>query len=84
MRAWTARRYDTEHNTVGTVLHLHGAGAGVLVVIEVGGFLGIGTHPVAIPALDMAFMQDEAAEVHAVTNWTKEELKNMPRHEDKE
>ncbi|MGZ2487759.1 hypothetical protein ACVITL_006344 [Rhizobium pisi] len=52
------------------------------VVIDVGGFLGIGAKPVAVPISDLEFMRDEDGDVHAVTNWTKDELKNMPEHRD--
>jgi len=49
-------------------------------VIDVGGFLGLGAKPVAVPISDLDFMSDEDGEVHAVTTWTKESLKNMPEH----
>ena len=47
-------------------------------IIDVGGFLGIGAKPVAIPVSDLEFMRDEDGDVHAVTNWTKDSLKAMP------
>jgi hypothetical protein len=49
-------------------------------VIDVGGFLGIGAKPVAVPLTDLEFMRDEDGDVHAVTAWTKESLKAMPEH----
>ncbi|MGO7205265.1 PRC-barrel domain containing protein, partial [Rhizobium ruizarguesonis] len=51
-------------------------------VIDVGGFLGIGAKPVAVPISDLEFMRDEDGEVHAVTSWTEDELKQMPEHRD--
>ena len=52
------------------------------VIIDVGGFLGIGAKPVAVAASDLDFMRDEDGDVHAVTTWTKEQLKEMPEHQD--
>jgi hypothetical protein len=52
------------------------------VVIDVGGFLGIGAKPVAVPVISFDFMRDEEGDVHAVTSWTKEQLTEMPEHLD--
>ena len=51
-------------------------------VIDVGGFLGIGAKPVAVPVNQLEFMRDEDGDVHAVTSWTKDQLKEMPEHHD--
>ena len=72
--------YGADDHKVGSVSHLHGSGTTAQVVIDVGGFLGIGSKPVAVPMSDLEFMSDEDGEVHAVTNWTKESLKDMPEH----
>ena len=74
--------YDTEDHKVGTVSHVHGMGSASQIVVDVGGFLGIGAKPVAVPAGDLDFMRDENGDVHAVANWTKDELKQMPEHKD--
>ena len=74
--------YDADDNKVGSVSHVHGSGAGSQVVIDVGGFLGIGAKAVAVPASQLDFMRDEDGDVHAVTNWTKDQLKKMPEHHD--
>lgn len=74
--------YGYDDHKVGTVSHIHGAGMGARVVIDVGGFLGIGAKPVAVPITDLDFMRDESGDVHAVTSWTKEQLKDMPEHRD--
>jgi hypothetical protein len=68
--------YGADDEKVGTVSHLHGS----QVVIDVGGFLGIGAKPVAVEAGQLEFMRDEDGDVHAVTRWTKDELKEMPEH----
>ncbi len=75
--------YDDDDNKIGTVSHVHGEGPSAQVVIDVGGFLGIGSKPVAVPAADLDFMRDEKGDVHAVTDWTKEKLEAMPRHGDR-
>ena len=74
--------YGADDSKVGTVSHIHGVGSSSLVVIDVGGFLGIGTKPVAVPVGDFDFMRDEDGDVHAVTGWTKDQLKQMPEHKD--
>lgn len=74
--------YGADDDKVGTVDHVHGGGVGSTVVVDVGGFLGIGAKPVGVPIGDLDFMRDENGEVHAVTSWTKDQLKEMPEHRD--
>lgn len=74
--------YDSDDNSIGSVNHVHGSGPAARVVIDVGGFLGIGAKPVAVAASDLDFMRDEDGDVHAVTRWTKDQLKDMPEHRD--
>lgn len=72
--------YGPGDETIGTVSHVHGAGEGAQVIIDVGGFLGIGAKPVLVPAHQLDLMRDEGGAVHAVTSWTKDDLKAMPEH----
>jgi ribosomal 30S subunit maturation factor RimM len=74
--------YGPGDETIGTVSHVHGLGTDTIVVVDVGGFLGIGAKPVAVKVADLDFMRDENGEVHAVTSWTKDQLKAMPEHHD--
>jgi hypothetical protein len=74
--------YGPGDEEIGTVAHLHGSGPTAQIVIDVGGFLGIGAKPVGIPISGLDFMRDEDGDVHAVTNWTKDQLKAMPEHRD--
>lgn len=74
--------YGPDDEKIGSVSHLHGSGPDSSVVVDVGGFLGIGAKPVALPIQDLDFMRDESGEVHAVTRWTKEQLKDLPEHTD--
>jgi ribosomal 30S subunit maturation factor RimM len=72
--------YGADDHKVGTVSHVHGMGAASQIVVDVGGFLGIGAKPVAVPVSQLEFMRDEKGDVHAVTGWTKDQLKDMPEH----
>jgi hypothetical protein len=72
--------YDAEDHKVGTVSHVHGMGAASQIIVDVGGFLGIGAKPVSVPVSELDFMRDEDGEVHAVTTWTKDALEAMPEH----
>lgn len=74
--------YGADDNKVGTLDRIHGSGPGGTAVIDVGGFLGIGAKPVGIALSELEFMRDEDGDVHAVTNWTKDQLKAMPEHKD--
>lgn len=74
--------YGPDDEKIGSVSHLHGSGPDSSVVVDVGGILGIGAKPVALPMQDLDFMRDESGEVHAVTRWTKEQLKDLPEHTD--
>lgn len=74
--------YGPGDEKIGSVSHIHGAGPSIQVVIDVGGFLGIGAKPVSVPMDQLEFMRDEDGGVHAVTTWTKDELKAMPEHLD--
>lgn len=75
--------YGPGDETIGSVSHVHGVGPTSVVVIDVGGFLGIGAKPVAVSLSELEFMRDEDGDVHAVTTWTKDELKAMPEHIDR-
>lgn len=72
--------YGADNRKDGKVDHVHGAGASSTAIIDVGGFLGIGAKPVAVLLSDLDFVRDEDGDVHAVTSWTEDQLKNMPEH----
>ena len=72
--------YGADEEKVGTVSHVHGIGIASQIIVDVGGFLGIGAKPVSVPASQLSFMRDEEGDVHALTGWTKDELKDMPEH----
>ncbi|MCV2445730.1 MULTISPECIES: hypothetical protein [Paracoccus] len=72
--------YGPGDEKIGHVAHVHGNGREAQVIIDVGGFLGIGAKPVGILARELDFMRDTEGTVHAVTRWTKDELKALPEH----
>ena len=72
--------YGADDHKVGKVSHIHGSGAAAQVVIDVGGFLGLGAKPVAVSLSELEFMRDADGDVHAVTSWTKDQLEQMPEH----
>jgi hypothetical protein len=72
--------YGIDDEQVGTIDHIDGSGMDGTAVVDVGGFLGIGAKPVALPLRELEFMRDEDGDVHATTSWTKEELKELPEH----
>lgn len=74
--------YGPDDEKIGHIAHFHGTGTDAQVVIDVGGFLGIGSKPVGIALRDLDVMRDSDGTVHAVTRWTKDQLKELPEHRD--
>lgn len=77
-----ANVYGPNDNHIGDVSHLHGTGTTARAVIDVGGFLGLGAKPVALPVTSLNFMRDENGKVHATTAMTEDQLKDLPEHKD--
>ena len=75
-----ANIYGPDDSHIGDVSHFHGVGDNAEVVLDVGGFLGIGAKTVALPVTRLNFMRDESDKVHATTGFTKNELKSLPEH----
>lgn len=72
--------YDTNDEKVGSISHLHGHGADTHVVIDVGGFLGIGAKPVSLRLSLLDVMRDDQNTVHAVTMMTRDQIEALPEH----
>ena len=72
--------YGPDDGKIGSISHVHGMGTGTEVVVDVGGFLGIGTKPVLLKTDQVRLMRDEAGKVHGVTSWTKDQIKELPEH----
>ena len=72
--------YGASDEKIGSVSHVHGMGMSSSVIVDVGGFLGLGAKPVSISLSGLQFMRDEDGNVHAVTSWTKEQVMALPEH----
>ncbi len=75
--------HDAEDNSVGTIddIVLTQDGQVGEVIVDVGGFLGIGARAVAISFDDLQFARDEGGltdTMRAYTTMTEEEFENMP------
>ena len=75
-----ANVYGPDDNDIGSVSHVHGHGSASKVIVDVGGFLGIGAKPVSLDTQQLNFMRDESGTVHATTRMTKDQLKDLPEH----
>jgi hypothetical protein len=74
--------YGPDDEKVGSVSHLHGSGPSAQVVVDVGGFLGMGAKPVAVPVSQLNFMRSDDGTIHATTSLTKDDAKALPEHHD--
>ena len=72
--------YGPADERIGTVAHVHGMGSATQVIVDVGGFLGMGSKSVAINTNQLNFMRDEDGMVHAITSWTKDQVKDLLDH----
>ncbi len=74
--------YGVKDDKIGTVSQVHGIGTASQIVVDVGGFLGIGAKPVLLPVKGLTFLRDTEGSVHTMTEWTREQVKAMPEHRD--
>jgi hypothetical protein len=72
--------YGADDEKVGTISHLHQSGAVPQAVVDVGGFLGIGSKPVLVSLNELNMMRDHTGSIHGLTSWTKDQLKQLPEH----
>jgi PRC-barrel domain len=72
--------YGIDNEKLGKVSHVHGMGSTATVIVDVGGFLGIGAKPVALTCNQLSFMRDENGDVHATSTMTKDQIKALPEH----
>ena len=52
------------------------------VIIDVGGFLGVGEKPVAVGFDNLAFMADKDGKKYLYTNFSKEQLDKQPAYDE--
>lgn len=72
--------YGAEDARIGVISHVHGQGSHMQVIVDVGGFLGIGAKPVSIGRDALTFMRDEDGAIHATTAWTRDQVMDLPPH----
>ena len=77
-----AKVYGANDAIIGKVSHVHGSGIGMKVIVDAGGFLGIGAKPVAMTTSELSYMRDDQGTVHATTSWTKDQVMDLPEHVD--
>lgn len=75
--------YGVNDDNIGNVsdVLLSEDGAVDAIVVDVGGFLGIGTHPVALGVDDLQFMVDENENWYVFTPFTQEQLEAQPAYD---
>jgi sporulation protein YlmC with PRC-barrel domain len=79
-----ANVYDINDENIGSVddIVLGQDGSAQYAVVDVGGFLGFGTHTVAIGFDEMSVMHDEGwADVRVYVDVTQDQLEQMPEYE---
>jgi sporulation protein YlmC with PRC-barrel domain len=78
--------YSPEEETVGEVgdVILGQDGAIEAVVVDVGGFLGVGEKPVAIQFDALNVQKDTNGDLRLMVNATQEQLENAPSYEAEE
>lgn len=63
----------TEVSPEGTISH---------VLVDVGGFLGLGARTVAIPFAELEVFQNEGGDLHIYLPWTEDELAAVPEYDE--
>ncbi|WP_426035238.1 PRC-barrel domain-containing protein, partial [Cypionkella sp. TWP1-2-1b2] len=79
-----AKVYDATDAAIGEVanLVLSADGQVTQVIVDVGGFLGMGEKPVALPLADIDILRaTEGDDVRVYLSQTKEQLEAMPNYE---
>jgi ribosomal 30S subunit maturation factor RimM len=79
-----ANVYDINDENIGSVddVVLGQDGSAQYAVVDVGGFLGFGTHTVAIGFDEMSVMHDQGwADVRVYVDVTQDQLEQMPEYE---
>jgi hypothetical protein len=79
----SAKVYGRDDETIGSISSLKLGSDGKLThaVIDVGGFLGMGAHPVAIPFSNLTVLREtDGSDVRVHLDTTKDRLKAMPKH----
>lgn len=76
------RVYGVNEENVGEIGDMVMSSEGQIdsVIIDVGGFLGIGEKPVAVAFEDLEFLQDENGSLYLYTEFSEEQLEQQPEY----
>jgi len=72
---------DENVGEIGEVVVNADSGKVDAVIIDVGGFLGLGEKPVAVGMDNLSFMTDADGDLYLYTNFTKEQLEAQPAYD---
>ncbi len=74
--------YGPDNQTIGSIgdLALTPQGQVDAVIVDVGGFLGIGAKPVAVAMDNLQFMRDSSGRLTLTTQFTQDQLRNAPEY----
>jgi len=74
--------YGPDNTTIGSIgdLALTPQGQVDAVIVDVGGFLGIGAKPVAVAMDNLQFMRDSAGKATLTTRFTQDQLRGAPEY----
>lgn len=74
--------YGPDEKRIGTITHIRGNSGNAQVVVDIGGFLGIGARAVMLDMGRLDVMRDESGVVHATVYMNMDELKALPESRD--
>ncbi|MCW7543049.1 PRC-barrel domain-containing protein [Aurantimonas litoralis] len=74
--------YGADDSSVGDIgdIALNAEGSVDAVIVDVGGFMGIGAKQVAVAMDNLQFMQDANGSMYLYTQFTQEQLENAPEY----
>ncbi|WP_168990439.1 PRC-barrel domain-containing protein [Aureimonas flava] len=74
--------YGPDNQTIGSIgdIALTPEGQVDAVIVDVGGFLGIGAKPVAVAMDNLQFMRDSGGSLTLTTQFTQDQLRNAPEY----
>ena len=72
--------FGPDNENIGYIAQVQGHGPAARALIDVGGFLGLGAKQVLVPVDEMQFLRDDSSAIHALSRWSKDDLKAMPDH----
>lgn len=72
--------YDASNKKIGAVVQIHGVRETLPVIIDIGGFLGIGARSIALRSDEISFSRADDGSILAVTRLDEIQLKERATH----